>query len=137
VSYVVDASVCAKLFMEEEYSDKATELMSIHARGGLKLSAPTIILYELGNVFWKHPQITHERAYEFLTRFLDLHVNLVDIHSDDNLLKDACIASKTINLTFYDATYIALAKRDGIKLITADEELHNKAPDLAMLLQEF
>jgi predicted nucleic acid-binding protein len=137
VSYVVDASVCTKLFIEEEHSDKATELMSIHTRGSLQLSAPTIILYELGNVFWKHPQITHEKAYGFLRRFLDLRISLVDIHSDDNLLKGACIASKTSDLTFYDATYMALAKRNGTKLITADEELYSKAPSIAVLLREF
>jgi predicted nucleic acid-binding protein len=137
VSYVVDASVFAKLFIEEEGSDKATELMSIHVRGGLRFSAPTLVLYELGNVFWKHPQITHEKAYEFLRRFLDLQIRLVDIHSDDNLLRDTCNASRTSNLTFYDASYLAVAKNNDAKLITADEELHAKAPGTAVLLREF
>jgi len=32
---------------------------------------------------------------------------------------------------------MALAERNGIKLITADEELHSKAPGIAVLLREF
>ena len=137
MSYVVDASVFAKLFIEEEGSDKATELISIHVRGGLRFSAPTLVLYELGNVFWKHPQITHEKAFEFLRRFLDLKISLVDIHSDDDLLRYTCNASRTSDVSFYDASYITVANKNDAKLITADEELHAKAPGTTVLLREF
>jgi len=101
------------------------------------LSAPTLIVHELGNVFWKHPQINSEKAGAFIERFLDLQINLVDICSDNQLLKNICNVSKSRDVTFYDATYIAMAERDGTKLITADDEIHNKAPDLSMLLREY
>jgi len=137
VKYVIDTSVAAKLFIVEDYSDKAIEITEAHTKGNLLLSAPTLIVHELGNVFWKHPQINSEKAGAFIERFLDLQINLVDICSDNQLLKNICNVSKSRDVTFYDATYIAMAERDGTKLITADDEIHNKAPDLSMLLREY
>ena len=136
MSYVVDASVVVKLFIVEDYSDKATEIINAHAKGYISLSAPTLIVYELGNVFWKHPHITYEKAYRFIEKFLDLDINLVDVHSNVELLKTACRISESMSLTFYDASYIAIAERDKVKLITADEELHNKAQDFTLLLKD-
>jgi len=137
MSYVIDASVAAKLFINEDYSDKALEIVNAHTLGHLSLSAPTLIVYELGNVFWKHPQITPEKAYEFMRRFLDLQIDLVNVHSSLSLLKSTCDTSKSRNVTFYDAAYLAIAERQGTKVITADEKLHSKAADISLLLSEF
>jgi len=136
-SYVIDASVVAKCFIEEEYSDKALEVINAHVDGRLSLSAPSLIVYELGNIFWRHPRITAEKACEFIEKFLDLQISLVDVWSDAELLKNACATSKNKSLTFYDASYLTMVERDGTKLITADEYLRNKAPNLVALLKEF
>ena len=136
-SYIIDASVVAKCFIAEDYSDKAMEIIDEHVKGRLLLSAPSLIVYELGNVFWRHPKIAAEKTYMFIERFLDLQIGLVDIWSDAKLLQNACVTSKTRNLTFYDASYLSLAERNGTKLITADENLWNKAPNLVMPLKEF
>jgi len=136
-SYIIDASVVTKCFIMEDCSDKAIEVIDEHVRGRLLLSAPSLIAYELGNVFWRHPQITAEKTYVFIERFLDLQIGLVDIWSDAELLKKACVTSKTRNLTFYDASYLSLAERNGTRLVTADENLWNKAPNLVVLLKEF
>jgi len=137
VIYVIDASVAAKLFIAEDYSDKAMEIMNAHSRGYLSLFAPTLIMYELGNVFWKHPQITSEKAHAFIKKFLELQINLVNIYSDDDLLKATCKISKSKDMTFYDASYIALAEKYEAKMITADEELCNKSPNITILLEKF
>jgi predicted nucleic acid-binding protein len=135
--YVIDASVAAKLFIDEEYSDKAVELIEACIRGYLTLLVPTLIVYELGNVFWKHPQITAEKACMFLKSFLDLGITLVDVSSDYDLLKETCSISKSEDLTFYDAAYIAMARRNETRLITADEKICERIPDVAMLLRDF
>jgi len=137
VKCVIDASVAAKIFIAEEHSDKAMEIIEAHVRGYLLLSAPTLLLYELGNVFWKHPQIAAEKAYTFIKRFVDLQLNFVNIYSDNDLLRNVCHISKSRDVTFYDATYVAIAERDETKLITADEEILNKAPEITLLLKEY
>jgi len=136
-SYVIDASVVTKCFIMEDYSDKATEVMNSHAKGIVSFLAPSLIVYELGNVFWRHPQITSEKAYAFIKRFLDLQIDLVDIWSDSELLKNVCNTSKARNITFYDASYLTLAEKNRTKLVTADENICNKAPDITVLLKEF
>jgi len=137
VSYVIDASVAAKLFIIEDHSEKAMEIMNAHSKGYLSLFAPTLILYELGNTFWKHPQITPEKAYAFLRKFLDLQVNLVDIYSDDDLLKNVCKISKSEDVTFYDASYMAMAEKYETKMITADMEIYSRSPTNTILLEKF
>jgi len=135
--YVIDASVVAKCFIEEDYSDKALEVINAHVGRRLSLSAPSLIVYELGNILWRHPRITSEKACEFIERFLDLQIGLVDVWSDAELLKNVCAISKSRNLTFYDSCYLAMVERDGAKLVTADEYLRNKMPNFVVLLKEF
>jgi len=43
VRYIIDASVIAKLFINEDYSDKAIEVIEAHIHEYLSLSAPTLI----------------------------------------------------------------------------------------------
>ena len=136
-NYVLDASVVAKCFVTEDYSEKALEVINAHAEGHLSLTAPSLLVYEMGNVFWKHPQIEPKKAYEFIEKFFDLQIGLVDIWSDPQLLENACAISRTRNLTFYDSCYLAMVERDGAKLLTADEYLLTKAPNLVMLLKDF
>ena len=135
--YIIDASVVTKCFIMEDYSDKATEVINAHIKEHLSLSAPSLMVYELGNVFWKHPQISSEKAYMYIKRFLDLQIKLVDIWFNTKLLKSVCYTSEIRNVTFYDASYITLAEENKTKLITADETLHNKVPDVTVLLKEF
>ena len=136
-SYVIDASVVAKCFIVEDYSEKALEVINAHVEGHLSLTAPSLLVYELGNVFWKHPQIRDEKAYGFIEKLLDFQIGLVDIWSDSKLLKNACAISRTRNLTFYNSCYLAMVERDGAKLLTADEYLRNKALNLVVLLRDF
>jgi len=136
-SCVIDASVVAKCFIEEDYSEKALEVINAHVGRHLSLSAPSLIVYELGNIFWRHPRITSEKACEFIEKFLELQIDITDVWSDAELLKNACAISKNRNLTFYDASYLALVERDGTKLVTADEYLRNKAPKFVVLLKDF
>lgn len=137
MSYVIDASVAAKLFITEDYTEKATEIIEACTRGNLSFLAPTLIMYELGNVFCKHPQITPKQAYEFLARFLDLQINMIDVHSNTELLKESCNISKNKDVTFYDASYIAIAVKTKTKLVTADEKIRNKVPETTILIKDF
>ena len=136
-SCVVDASVVAKCFIVESHSDKALEVINAHVNGRLSLSAPSLIVYELGNIFWRHPHITSEKAYEFIEKFLDLQIDLLDIWSDAKLLKNTFAISKVQKMTFYDSCYLAMVERNAARLVTADEYLHNKAPNQVVLLKEF
>ena len=134
--YILDASAAAKLFIREEGSEGVFRLVEGHIHRYLQLSAPTLIIYELGNVFWKHPEIDADKAHHFIMKFLDLNIELMNVHEDEEVLREICDISKNMNITFYDASYIALARRMKAKMITADERLKRSFPETATLIRE-
>jgi len=46
--------------------------------------------------------------------------------AEPNLLGKSFEISRQLRVTFYDATYVALAKEYDATLVTADKDLHNK-----------
>ncbi len=85
--------------------------------------------YELGNILWKEcilrNAINGEEAKKligFIGKALDV-MEVVDINGhEDGILSTAI----DLELTFYDASYVYLAKKRGMPLVTEDERLSNK-----------
>jgi predicted nucleic acid-binding protein len=71
-----------------------------------------------------HPGSTNRECADAVTELLNLGVL---IHEPDASLADkaASLAYKE-GITFYDATYLALAQSLGTKLLTADRDLIDK-----------
>lgn len=125
---VLDASILAKAIVKEHDSDRALKLLEAHSEGKIELVAPALILYEVGNVLWRH-KMDARTLCTYLTHFLSLGIELLDLHHEQEILEGACELSKTREITFYDACYLAVAKVRNINLVTADEELKEKAGD--------
>ncbi len=126
MNVVLDASVLAKAVVAEHDSDHALKLLEAHSEGKIELVAPALILYEVGNVLWRH-KMDAKTLCTYLTHLLSLGIELLDLHREQKILVDACELSKTRGITFYDASYLAVAKARNIKLVTVDEELKKKA----------
>jgi len=95
---VVDAGVVAKLFFEEEHSDRSVALF----RRRPHLLAPDLLRAELAGLAWKRicrRGITDAQA--------------------------APILSEAIRRTVYDCLYPALAIRNGCSFVTGDRRLVN------------
>jgi predicted nucleic acid-binding protein len=118
-NYVLDACVLAKILFTEQGSAAARSLIS----DADSLIAPELILLEVANVAVKKvrcKEITRAQAEEALGDMKDLFDRL--IATED--LRDAAtnLALNTMTAT-YDAIYAALAKREGLILVTADNRL--------------
>lgn len=124
----LDASVLAKAVVKERDSDRALKLLEAQSEGKIELVAPALILYEVGNVLRRH-KMDAKTLRTYLTHLLSLGIDLLDLHREQEVLACACELSKTRNLTFYDASYLAVAKALNIKLVTVDDELKKKAGD--------
>lgn len=137
MNVVVDASVAAKWFNIEEFSEKAAEVKDAHVRGDFELSAPTHIVYEVGNSILKNQQLTREDAGEAIASILQLGIRL--------LAPSAIRASRTMTIarlrhtTFYDASYLQTAEELRAPLITADESQARAGNGIARIvhLREF
>ncbi len=115
-TYVVDASVAAKWFFSEEYSDAAHALRE----GDDTLIAPRFLQIELVNVARskvRRGQFSRASADE-LPKHLDaLPVAFTD---DAALLLDALQLAFEHDRSVYDALCLALALQQDCALVTAD-----------------
>jgi predicted nucleic acid-binding protein len=118
---VLDASVAAKWFVNEEHSEAADRLR----RGADTFVAPDIFVAELGNVVrtWCVDGVISPGTAQALVRqFGELEVDLV---ASLELLRSALDLAIAHRRSIYDSLYVALALREGCPLVTADLRLHN------------
>ena len=134
--YVVDTSVTAKLFLEEEYREKAEELYWQATQKKIILLAPELTCYELNNVLAKAP-ISLEEIEEHLYLFEEQVKNetlTVVPYSLEILKKAAEIATIDTqgmgHISSFDATFHALALLNNAVFITADGKHYNKTKGL-------
>lgn len=113
---VVDASVAVKWFLPEIHSRAAERLLS----EAFELMAPDLICSELGNVLWKRwrrRELSEAAASEILSDFKRYPL---DIFRSGLMLDDVWRLASTLNRSFYDCVYLALAETKKCPLVTAD-----------------
>ncbi|MGC8933294.1 MAG: VapC toxin family PIN domain ribonuclease [Thermoproteota archaeon] len=92
-----------------------------------------LTLYEVLNAIWKESTLLHilttEEALSLINDFLDLIREMVVLEIRD-LERDIIQLAIARKMTVYDASYIALAVKHKLTLVTEDKELLNKSRDL-------
>ena len=97
--------------------------------------APMIIWYEIHNVLLfkvRGNEITQERARDEIA----LSSALLHMIDPTQIPLDIWGIAHDAELTFYDATYVALARHMGTRLATNDQRILAGAPDVAALPSE-
>lgn len=125
---VVDTSVVFKWYRQtddEEHVAQALALLNDHLDGVTALSAPDLLIYELGNLLSLKRESVSEPPVTILRRTLLLELQ---IHPIDQLLAErALAAAERYGVTFYDASFLALAGLLRCPFITADRKLYRSA----------
>lgn len=127
--FVLDASVAVRLVRPSESGhDGAREVYAEALESGFAPIAPDIFLYETGHVLGRAggPAAEHVRtllgAYE-----------LVDVVRPSlEVLSRAAELRQTSGVSFYDASYVALAGDRGTVVWTEDRELVRRFPHIAV-----
>jgi predicted nucleic acid-binding protein len=118
MSLIVDASVAVKWFAAEEGSERAEALLE-----GEELIAPDLIVAEVGNTMWKKfrkrwlTQTQVIAAIEQLPRYFSRMISTPDLAP--RAMELALLQDHPI----YDCFYMALAERERLPIVTADERL--------------
>ena len=123
-SYVVDASVILKWILgdkQEPDHDRATNLLNAWVEGAVELSAPILWQYEVGNFLGRE---LPKEAEEKMSLLLNLNIGQVDLN--DNIFRLCFQWMEQNGVTFYDASYLAVAFEIQATLVTADEKFVKK-----------
>lgn len=114
MTIVVDASIALKWVLEEPGSAAAEELLESD------LAAPSLWLLEAANALWRRTvrgELTREEAAERLTELTKAPVASVPLEQD---LSEAMRLALQLNHPVYNCPYLALARRSGTYVVTAD-----------------
>jgi len=119
---VVDASVVVKWYLKEEFREEALNLRDDYILGRIKLIASVILPFEVLNAIrFSKRDIDNETLINVGESLLYYDISLVPITKD--LLHESIKSCMINGITFYDATYVSLAKLRRSVLFTADQKL--------------
>jgi predicted nucleic acid-binding protein len=121
---VVDSSVIVKWVnsVDEKYLEQSDKLADDCRKGKIKLLAPELAKYEVGNVLWKK-NLDLPMAKASLGTVYASPVEFVR-QNESQAMRALEIAADT-GITFYDASFISLAESLEAELVT-DNPKHQK-----------
>ena len=128
--WLVDASIALKWFLpvdRERDGDLART-----AIGHLAMRTTPLAFYEVGNILTRHAGLEAVQIGAALGLLEEICGDPIELTSDDR--HSAAALALEHQLTFYDASYAAIAGRTGRRLISADGDLIT--PKLAVTLQD-
>jgi predicted nucleic acid-binding protein len=125
---IVDASVAVKWFISETHSEEALSILD----GNHEMIVPDLLFAEIGNVLWKRTRsgdMTKEQTLAIIGALIKIPLSVRPISS---LTAQALEIATQTQRTVYDSLYVALAVREGVPVVTADERLFNALRDTAL-----
>jgi len=123
---VIDASVVLKWYLaDEDLGPQALLVLEKFLSGELALIAPSLLEYEVMNglvIAQRKGRINEEVILEASEGFLSLEIEQKAL---SNSISEALYLSRIYHRSLYDASYLALAKKQDVPLITADKGLYS------------
>jgi predicted nucleic acid-binding protein len=132
----VDASAGIKVVVSEEHSEKALRLFSYLAEDPpIRIFVPDLFFPECANILWKHVRRLGLAPDSARQKVADLAALAVIAVPARDLAEDALELALRLDITAYDASYVALSERLGLPLVTADDALVRKLTGLGYEVQ--
>jgi predicted nucleic acid-binding protein len=131
-SYVLDASIILKPFLAEDGYTEVVDLFQRSSKKEISLFVPSIMMYEVGNILArKFSGIALDKA---ISKLMSLNIMSLDVQyaGVNEILK---LTRLHPGITFYDASYYALACEIDAKLITADKKFTEAINDPTRIIQ--
>jgi predicted nucleic acid-binding protein len=117
--WVVDASVAVKWFLPVDREPDGE--LARNTIGHLAMRTTALCVHEVGNVLTIHSGWPAAKIGSALDLLLEICGDPLDLSPGDHRL--AAELALAHRLTFYDASYAAIARRVGRQLLSADREL--------------
>jgi predicted nucleic acid-binding protein len=128
--WLVDASIALKWFLPVDREPDGE--LARTAIGRLAMRTTGLAIYEVGNILTRHSGWKASRIATALSLLEEICGDPIELTPDD--CQPTAALALEHKLTFYDASYAAIAHRTGRRLLSADKDLI--APGLAVALQD-
>jgi predicted nucleic acid-binding protein len=125
---VVDATVLADFLAGETALQASAEELMREDSDWISIG---LWRYELGNVLWKKVKFEKDDPENMRKQLESAARLLIETVEDVDLRATYDIAVQT-GLTFYDASYVWLARTRGLTLRTRDKQILRECPDVAL-----
>lgn len=116
---VVDASVVAKWYVPEKHHERARALRDDYLAGKHDLVAPALMPFEVVNALKYSGHYEGDRLVEASTTLPEYGIDLVPYRK----LGPVAEVAVDLDVTLYDASYVALAHASDATAYTADGRL--------------
>ncbi len=126
---VVDASVVAKWFVDEPYSDVSLRLREDHVNLRIRLIVPYIMRYEVLNALKYSGGFGTQELVRVASSLEDYQ--FIEVPPDGKYAEETVRIAMDYGLTIYDASYVALGRVRGVTVYTADQRLLEKTEGMA------
>ena len=132
---MVDASVCAKWYLDEEYSDRARLLRDQFVKGQIAITVPSLLFYETLNA------LRYSRAFD--EKELAVAADSLSKYGFEvweprgEVYREAARLSLAQDITVYDAAYVALSEHLRALFYTVDKKLLDRFPRRARHIRIF
>lgn len=122
---MADASIILAWLLPDEKEDKVNQLFSTYRKQKNKIYSPKLLAYELMNGLKSailQKRIDRKEAQAAIDVFRQMTFQLIDQEGDER--KILRLAEK-LNLSVYDASYVVLARKLKVKLLSLDKKLQS------------
>lgn len=118
ISLIVDTSVALKWLNQdnEQNIDHADKILEDARDGQVEILAPELLKYEIGNALLYGKKIANKDIKKLLSIFYSLPI--IFVAENTELGNSTYILAKNLGITYYDASFLSLAKRYGAILVT-------------------
>lgn len=122
---VADASICGAWILPDEASETAVELLGEIETGQVELVVPSIWIYEMGNLLksaCRRGRLTNAAARSAQELLKEVPLGLCDVPAGKARTEILELSLKH-GISFYDSSYLELARRLKLPLRTNDSRL--------------
>ena len=127
-AFVLDSSVVIKWFSEEIDTNRAIKLRDKFLKGEIDITVPDLQLYEIPNALRYNQKLTENDVINAVESLMDMGINII-VPTREVMAFAVELAFK-LNITLYDAYFVALAKTLKYTFITSDQKLYHKIKDI-------
>lgn len=130
---VVDSSIIVKWLSQdnEKYLDTVDKILRDAQSESVILIAPELAKYEVGNVLLFSKHLTPDQAETALTQFYNLPIKFI-VESKESSQATFTLAYD-LRITYYDASFMSLAKQYNANLITDNIKHQGKDSNIKVI----